>query len=434
MKRTLDVASDTAGKKTTTDTEEKDTGGESKQQEKSSRTESAVPNQQAKPETLRKIFANLAIIQDIARFVADPSILNDKRGQYCIQLNMAVMGEAARQVLRLLETNHEFMPRACSAMPWKTLINLRNLCTHQAHDQNLEELFKAIKQDIPQLEAMAAQMRAFIQHNQHEQQAHEREPIPLTTIDAYGETIKVLEKKKNEEKSKDESRKDPTIDKLSKQVKGLRIIMEELNNIRDFLRAGNDQVTLYACQMAMMRIGLVVKDRFDEEFQNKHPLQLDPITWKTLVQLREEIIHRNEQLDPRLALSTAAQLQPMLPFFQQQYEQQNAQLRLLKSEHHQRLQASKGGEKEEKQEKVDSAPQPTRRLETSAPFSFSLKQTAQAKPPPTIRATVFMQPATPSASATSATIASAQGNQGDTQRTGQKSGESDKSAVRQNKK
>lgn len=388
------------------------------EEKKVSKVEKEKPKKPANAETLSVISENLFLIEDIAKFIGDPNILNDKRGQYCIQLNMAVMGEAARNVVRLLEQNEEYMPRSCKEMPWDKLLYLRTACSHKAHIQNLEQLIKAIKADIPGLRKIAAKMRTLIEAKQHEKKEHEQEPLELAAIEAYIKHIKEIEKKKKEEKSKDESRKDENIDKLSKQVKGLKIIIDELNNIQAYLKVGNDDVTIYAIQMAIVRAGLAVSDRLDNEFQEKNPLQQanpgrTPLTWKSLIRSREQTIHANYKVNAQQTLTDAKAFQSAYHFINSLYERQNENLKRLKAEFHQKQQAERplGLKESEKEKTVSSYAQPTALAETIEPFkSFSL---LKPKAMPKIKATEFIKPSVSPSLPVSGTIFSKQSNSSD---------------------
>jgi uncharacterized protein with HEPN domain len=393
-----------------------DTSKEEGEEKKVSKVEKEKPKKPANAETLSVISENLFLIEDIAKFIGDPNIPKDKRGQYCIQLNMAVMGEAARNVIRLLEQNEEYMPRSCNEMPWDKLLYLRTACSHKAHLQDLEQLIKAIRADIPGLRKIANKMMTLIKNRQHEKKEHEQEPLELAAIEAYIKHIKEIEKKKKEEKSKDESRKDENIDKLSKQVKGLKIIIDELNNIQAFLKVGNDDVTIYAIQMAIVRAGLAISDRLDNEFQEKNQLQLaipgrTPLTWKSLIRSREQTIHANYKVNAQQTLTDAKAFQSAYHFINNLYERQNANLMKLKTEFHQKQQPEKPlGLRESEKEKTVGSYSQTTALAEAEPFKgFSLKLKAMPK----IKATGFIKPSASPSLSVSGTISAKQSNSSD---------------------
>lgn len=354
---------------------------------KSSKLDKERTKRQPTAETLNSISESLYLIQDIAKFIGMPEILNDKKGQYCVLLNAAIMGETARKVLDLLKINDEHMPRICKELPWQTLINLRTLCTHKSHLQELGELFKAIKSDVPPLEQIAINMKSLIDKRQHKRKEYESAPQKLAAIEAYLHNRKEIEKNKNIVKSKDELRKNNNINSLSKQVKGLKIIIDELDNIKAFLRPGNDLITLYAVQMAMVNIGLAVSDRLDEKFQEKHYLKINvpesnPYTWKNLVSIRETIIHENYRMTAERSLKEATLLQGSFHFFQGLYEQQNANLINLRLEFQQKLQADMNSKTRETEKQQNLA-----LSETRAPITFNMPKAVpkiKAAAPPSV--------------------------------------------------
>jgi hypothetical protein len=280
----------------------------------------------------------------------------------------------------------------------------------------LEQLIKAIRADIPGLRKIAAKMRTLIDTKQHEKKEHEQEPLKLAAIDSYINFIKEIEKKKKEEKSKDESRKDENIDKLSKQVKGLKITIDELDNIQTFLKVGNDEVTIYAIQMAIVRAGLAVSDRLDNEFQEKNPLQLaipgrTPLTWKSLIRCREQTIHANYKVNAQQTLTDAKTFQSAYHFINNLYERQDANLMKLKTEFHQKQQPEKllGLKESEKEKTVSSYSQPTALAEAEPFKGFSLKLKAMPK----IKATGFIKPSASPSLPVSGTISAKQSNSSD---------------------
>lgn len=396
MQKPEDLKNKLASKRSLEEVEQKEESKEGKEEKKVSKVEKEKPKKQASAETLSVICENLFIIQDISNFINNQAITSDKRGQYCIQLNTVVLGEAARQVMRLLEINEEHMPRACKEMPWDKLIYLRTACTHKFHLQNLEQLIKAIKSDIPALGKIAAKMKTLIEKSQHEKKEHEQAPLKLATIDTYINLINETEQKKKAEKSKDESRKDKNIDKLAKQVKGLKIIIDELNNIKTFLDSGKDDVTLYAVQMAMINMGLAVSDRLDKEFQAEHMLQINipgnqPFTWKNLISIREITTHQNYKMDAQRIIKESTALQSAFYFFQELYEQQNAKLTRLKADFHQKQQAEKTHSSRELDKDKTSSSQPT----TLDVAKESFKSFTLLKAQPKMKASGFVNPLVP---------------------------------------
>lgn len=88
--------------------------------------------------------------QEILSFTADmdySSLESDRRTQAAVLYEIVVIGEAANRVSDEFRAAH-------STIPWKDIVGMRNILTHQYDNVDPETVWDVIHQDIPELIAM----------------------------------------------------------------------------------------------------------------------------------------------------------------------------------------------------------------------------------------------------------------------------------------
>jgi len=86
-------------------------------------------------------------VQEILSFTVGmtyEALETDRRTQAAILYEIVVMGEAANRLSSEFRAQH-------STIPWKDIIGMRNILTHQYDKVDVEVVWDAINQDIPEL-------------------------------------------------------------------------------------------------------------------------------------------------------------------------------------------------------------------------------------------------------------------------------------------
>lgn len=86
-------------------------------------------------------------ISDIERFTANTSkdlFYANKEKQYAVIRALEIIGEAAKNITPQLKLKHP-------DIPWKTVAGMRDKLIHAYFGVNLERVWQAVQQDIPEL-------------------------------------------------------------------------------------------------------------------------------------------------------------------------------------------------------------------------------------------------------------------------------------------
>ena len=95
-----------------------------------------------------------------------------------------------------------------------------------------------------------------------------------------------------------------------------------------------DNITIYAVQMCLLRIGLSVSDRLKEPFQKDNPMRIEvplakhALTWKTIINTREIITHQNYQIGSKSTMQTANSFLHMTKFIDDLLQKRKEMLKI----------------------------------------------------------------------------------------------------------
>jgi uncharacterized protein with HEPN domain len=88
--------------------------------------------------------------QEILSFTADmdkAALAADSRTQAAVLYKIIVIGEATNRLSDSFREQH-------SEIPWKDIVGMRNILTHDYNGVNPDEVWNVLHQDIPELIAM----------------------------------------------------------------------------------------------------------------------------------------------------------------------------------------------------------------------------------------------------------------------------------------
>lgn len=98
-------------------------------------------------------------IMSVNDFLASPDKM-DIFDATCMRLQ--TIGETIKNIDNF--TNHELLVQY-SGMPWKSIIGLRNIISHEYLSIDPEEIFKIVKGHLPRLLPVILQIRNELEHN-----------------------------------------------------------------------------------------------------------------------------------------------------------------------------------------------------------------------------------------------------------------------------
>jgi uncharacterized protein with HEPN domain len=94
---------------------------------------------------INHIMENIIAIKEFSKNVSKKSLFADKQKQYAIVRAIEIIGESAKNL-------PEHLKRKYPKILWREIIGTRDKLIHHYFGVDLEEIWKIIKEDIPDLE------------------------------------------------------------------------------------------------------------------------------------------------------------------------------------------------------------------------------------------------------------------------------------------
>lgn len=136
---------------------------------------------------LEDILKSIQLIEEYSDGISFETFVADTMRYYAIMKNVEIVGEAANMLTRdFRETNTE--------LPWREIIGMRNVLVHGYANISNEQLWSAVKDDIPVIKNAVNNYMNNIDWNQWEQTPQTYSEIDSTLYKKTLETAKKLKK------------------------------------------------------------------------------------------------------------------------------------------------------------------------------------------------------------------------------------------------
>ena len=136
---------------------------------------------------LEDILKSIQLIEEYSDGISFETFVADTMRYYAIMKNVEIVGEAANMLTRdFRETNTE--------LPWREIIGMRNVLVHGYANISNEQLWSAVKADIPVIKNAVNNYMNNIDWNQWEQTPQTYSEIDSTLYKKTLETAKKLKK------------------------------------------------------------------------------------------------------------------------------------------------------------------------------------------------------------------------------------------------
>ena len=136
---------------------------------------------------LEDILKSIRLIEEYSDGISFETFVADTMRYYAIMKNVEIVGEAANMLTRdFRETNTE--------LPWREIIGMRNVLVHGYANISNEQLWSAVKDDIPVIKNAVNNYMNKIDWNQWEQTPQTYSEIDSTLYKKTLETAKKLKK------------------------------------------------------------------------------------------------------------------------------------------------------------------------------------------------------------------------------------------------
>ena len=136
---------------------------------------------------LEDILKSIQLIEEYSDGISFETFVADTMRYYAIMKNVEIVGEAANMLTRdFRETNTE--------LPWREIIGMRNVLVHGYANISNEQLWSAVKDDIPVIKNAVNNYMNKIDWNQWEQTPQIYSEIDSTLYKKTLETAKKLKK------------------------------------------------------------------------------------------------------------------------------------------------------------------------------------------------------------------------------------------------
>ena len=136
---------------------------------------------------LEDILKSIQLIEEYSDGISFETFVADTMRYYAIMKNVEIVGEAANMLTRdFRETNTE--------LPWREIIGMRNVLVHGYANISNEQLWSAVKDDIPIIKNAVNNYMNNIDWNQWEQTPQTYSEIDSTLYKKTLETAKKLKK------------------------------------------------------------------------------------------------------------------------------------------------------------------------------------------------------------------------------------------------
>lgn len=136
---------------------------------------------------LEDILKSIQLIEEYSDGISFETFVADTMRYYAIMKNVEIVGEAANMLTRdFRETNTE--------LPWREIIGMRNVLVHGYANISNEQLWSAVKDDIPVIKNAVNNYMNKIDWNQWEQTPQTYSEIDSTLYKKTLETAKKLKK------------------------------------------------------------------------------------------------------------------------------------------------------------------------------------------------------------------------------------------------
>lgn len=138
---------------------------------------------------LEDILKSIKLIEEYSEGISFDTFVADTMRYYAIMKNVEIIGEAANMLTRdFRETNTE--------LPWREIIGMRNVLVHGYSNISNEQLWSAVKDDIPEIKSVINNYLHNIDWKQWELTPQKYSEIDSTLYKKVLETAKKLKNMK----------------------------------------------------------------------------------------------------------------------------------------------------------------------------------------------------------------------------------------------
>lgn len=136
---------------------------------------------------LEDILKSIRLIEEYSDGISFETFVADTMRYYAIMKNVEIVGEAANMLTRDFRETH-------TELPWREIIGMRNVLVHGYANISNEQLWSAVKDDIPVIKNAVNNYMNNIDWNQWEQTPQTYSEIDSTLYKKTLETAKKLKK------------------------------------------------------------------------------------------------------------------------------------------------------------------------------------------------------------------------------------------------